>query len=137
MDYLRLSYLLYDRGIGPPHIVAGVNLDLPVIGTILRKGGAFYIRRSIRGSMLYSAVLSEYVAKLVAGGYSIEYFIEGGRSRTGRLLQLKGGMNSMTVRAFLRQPTRPVLFQPVDIGYQKLMEGSKNGRGSERDKVGK
>src|SRR5690606_37158524 len=105
-------------------IVAGINLDLPVIGTLLRKGGAFFIRRSIRGSMLYSAVLSEYVAQLVAGGYSIEYFIEGGRSRTGRLLQPKGGMISMTVRAFLRQPTRPVLFQPVYIGYEKLMEGS-------------
>ena len=124
MDYLLLSYLLYTKGIVPPHIVAGVNLNLPVVGTILRKGGAFFIRRSIRGSVLYSAVLSEYVAQLVAGGYSIEYFIEGGRSRTGRLLQPKGGMISMTVRGFLRQPTRPVLFQPVYIGYEKLMEGN-------------
>jgi glycerol-3-phosphate O-acyltransferase len=124
MDYLLLSYLLYDRGIVPPHIVAGINLNLPVIGTVLRKGGAFFIRRSIRGNMLYSAVLSEYVAQLVAGGYSLEYFIEGGRSRTGRLLQPKGGMISMTIRAFLRQPARPVLFQPVYIGYEKLMEGN-------------
>ncbi len=124
MDYLLLSYLLYTRGIVPPHIVAGINLNLPVIGTLLRKGGAFFIRRSIRGSALYSTVLSEYVAKLVSGGYSIEYFVEGGRSRTGRLLQPKGGMVSMTVRAFLRQPTRPVLFQPVYIGYEKLMEGN-------------
>jgi glycerol-3-phosphate O-acyltransferase len=124
MDYLLLSYLLYTKGVVPPHIVAGVNLNLPVVGSILRKGGAFYIRRSIRGSALYSAVLSEYVAQLVAGGYSIEYFTEGGRSRTGRLLQPKGGMISMTVRGFLRQPTRPVLFQPVYIGYEKLMEGN-------------
>ena len=124
MDYLLLSYLLYTRGIVPPHIVAGINLNLPVIGTLLRKGGAFFIRRSIRGNALYSAVLSEYVAQLVAGGYSIEYFVEGGRSRTGRLLPPKGGMVSMTVRAFLRQPTRPVLFQPVYIGYEKLMEGT-------------
>ncbi|HVR82482.1 MAG TPA: glycerol-3-phosphate 1-O-acyltransferase PlsB [Luteimonas sp.] len=123
MDYLLLSYLLYTRGIVPPHIVAGMNLNLPVIGTLLRKGGAFFIRRSIRGSALYSAVLGEYVAQLVAGGYSLEFFIEGGRSRTGRLLQPKGGMLSMTVRAFLRQPTRPVLFQPVYVGYEKLMEG--------------
>src|SRR5690606_38963402 len=101
-----------------------INLNLPVIGTMLRKGGAFFIRRSIRGSVLYSTVLSEYVAQLVAGGYSIEYFVEGGRSRTGRLLPPKGGMVSMTVRAFLRQPTRPVLFQPVYIGYEKLMEGN-------------
>ncbi|NZA25520.1 glycerol-3-phosphate 1-O-acyltransferase PlsB [Luteimonas sp. SJ-92] len=123
MDYLLLSYLLYNRGIVPPHIVAGINLNLPVIGTVLRKGGAFFIRRSIRGNALYSTVLAEYVAQLVAGGYSIEYFVEGGRSRTGRLLAPKGGMVSMTVRAFLRQPTRPVLFQPVYIGYEKLMEG--------------
>lgn len=123
MDYLLLSYLLYTKGVVPPHIVAGINLNLPVIGSLLRRGGAFYIRRSIRGSALYSAVLSEYVAQLVAGGYSIEYFIEGGRSRTGRLLQPKGGMIAMTIRGFLRQPTRPVLFQPVYIGYEKLMEG--------------
>ncbi|MBJ6985167.1 glycerol-3-phosphate 1-O-acyltransferase PlsB [Luteimonas sp. MC1750] len=124
MDYLLLSYLLYTRGIVPPHIAAGINLNLPVIGTILRKGGAFFIRRSFRGNALYSAVFTEYVAQLVAGGYSIEYFIEGGRSRTGRLLQPKGGMVAMTVRGFLRQPTRPVLFQPVYIGYEKLMEGN-------------
>ena len=123
MDYLLLSYLLYARGIVPPHIAAGINLNLPVIGTILRKGGAFFIRRSFRGNALYSAVFTEYVAQLVAGGYSIEYFIEGGRSRTGRLLAPKGGMVAMTVRAFLRQPSRPVLFQPVYIGYEKLMEG--------------
>ena len=123
MDYLLLSYMLYVRGIVPPHIAAGINLNLPVIGTILRKGGAFFIRRSFRGNALYSAVFTEYVAQLVAGGYSIEYFIEGGRSRTGRLLAPKGGMVAMTVRAFLRQPSRPVLFQPVYIGYEKLMEG--------------
>ena len=124
MDYLLLSYLLYQNGIYPPHIVAGVNLNLPVVGTILRKGGAFFIRRSIRGSALYSTILSEYVAQLVSGGYSIECFIEGGRSRTGRLLQPKGGMISMVVRGFLRRPTRPMIFQPVYIGYEKLMEGA-------------
>lgn len=124
MDYLLLSYLLYTKGIVPPHIAAGINLNLPVIGTVLRKGGAFFLRRSFRGNALYSAVFSEYVAQLVAGGFSIEYFIEGGRSRTGRLLQPKGGMLAMTIRAFLRQPTRPVLFQPVYIGYEKLMEGN-------------
>ncbi|MGR4895700.1 glycerol-3-phosphate 1-O-acyltransferase PlsB [Stenotrophomonas sp. LARHCG68] len=140
MDYLLLSYLLYDRGIVPPHIVAGINLNLPVVGTLLRKGGAFFIRRSIKGNALYSAVLSEYVAQLVAGGYSIEYFVEGGRSRTGRLLQPKGGMISMTLRAFLRQPRKPVLFQPIYIGYEKLMEGGSyldelSGRPKEKESI--
>ena len=123
MDYLLLSYLLYTKGMVPPHIAAGVNLNLPVIGTVLRKGGAFFLRRSFRSNALYSAVFSEYVAQLVGNGYSLEYFIEGGRSRTGRLLEPKGGMIAMTVKAFLRAPQRPVVFQPVYIGYERLIEG--------------
>jgi glycerol-3-phosphate O-acyltransferase len=123
MDYLLLSYLLYQNGVVPPHIAAGINLNLPVIGSVLRRGGAFFLRRSFKANALYSAVFSEYVAQLASEGFSIEYFIEGGRSRTGRLLAPKGGMIAMSVRAFLRAPRRPVLFQPVYIGYEKLIEG--------------
>ncbi|MFT3761585.1 MAG: glycerol-3-phosphate 1-O-acyltransferase PlsB [Pseudoxanthomonas sp.] len=140
MDYLLLSYLLYERGIVPPHIFAGVNLNLPVVGTLLRKGGAFFARRTFKGNALYSAVFREYMAQLVSGGYSIEYFIEGGRSRTGRLLPPKGGSIAMTVRAWLRQPKKPVLFQPVYIGYEKLMEGNSyldelSGRPKEKESI--
>ncbi len=123
IDYLLLSWLLYTNGIVPPHIAAGVNLNLPLVGSILRRGGAFFLRRSFKANALYSAVFSEYVAQLFARGVSLEYFIEGGRSRTGRLLAPKGGMLAMTVRAFLRESRRPVMFQPVYIGYEKLMEG--------------
>ncbi len=123
MDYLLLSYLLYQHGIVPPHIAAGDNLNLPIIGSVLRRGGAFFLRRSFRANALYAAVFSEYVAQLVGEGFSLEYFIEGGRSRTGRLMSPKGGMILMTVRAFMRAPRRPVVFQPVYIGYEKLIEG--------------
>jgi glycerol-3-phosphate O-acyltransferase len=123
IDYLLLSYLLYTNGIVPPHIAAGVNLNLPLVGPLLRRGGAFFLRRSFKSNALYSAVFSEYVANLIERGVSIEYFIEGGRSRTGRLLAPKAGMLAITLRAFLRQSRRPVLFQPVYIGYERLMEG--------------
>lgn len=123
IDYLLLSYLLYVNGIVPPHIAAGVNLNLPIVGPILRRGGAFFLRRSFKSNPLYSAVFSEYVATLIGRGVSIEYFIEGGRSRTGRLLAPKAGMLAMTLRAYLRQSRKPVVFQPVYIGYEKLMEG--------------
>ena len=83
IDYLLLSYQLYDNGIVPPHIAAGVNLNLPVVGPILRRGGAFFLRRSFRANALYSTVFTEYVTQLFARGVSMEYFIEGGRSRTG------------------------------------------------------
>ncbi len=122
-DYLLLSYQLYQSGLVVPHIAAGVNLNLPVLGPLLRRGGAFFMRRSFRGNALYAVVFKEYMAQLIDRGAPMEYFIEGTRSRTGRTLAPRFGLLSMTVRAFLRAPRRPVLFQPVYIGYEKLMEG--------------
>lgn len=124
IDYLLVSYFVYHNGLVPPHIAAGVNLNLPVVGRLLRKGGAFFLRRSFRSQPLYSAVFHEYFAQIMSNGTAIEYFIEGTRSRTGRLLQPKGGMLSMTVRANLRSRSRPVMFQPIYIGYEKLAEGN-------------
>jgi len=123
MDYLLLSYAIYRQGYAIPHIAAGINLNIPVVGRFLRKGGAFFIRRSFRGSSLYTVVFMSYLAAIMARGHSIEYFIEGGRSRTGRLLQPKTGMLSMTVRSFLRDPRRPVVFLPVYFGYERIVEG--------------
>ncbi|MBD8879958.1 MULTISPECIES: glycerol-3-phosphate 1-O-acyltransferase PlsB [Rhodanobacter] len=122
-DYLLLSYQLHMSGVVPPHIAAGVNLNLPLIGPILRRGGAFFMRRTFKGNAMYSVIFNEYMAQLIDRGVPMEYFVEGGRSRTGRLLAPRAGLLVMTVRAFLRAPRRPVLFQPVYIGYEKLMEG--------------
>src|SRR4051812_22867425 len=124
MDYLLLSYVIYHQGYAIPHIAAGINLNIPVVGRFLRKGGAFFIRRSFGGNALYTAVFMKYLAAIMARGHSIEYFIEGGRSRTGRLLQPKTGMLSMTVRSFLRDPVRPVVFVPVYFGYERIVEAN-------------
>ena len=124
MDYLLLSYSIYHQGYAIPHIAAGINLNIPVVGRLLRKGGAFFIRRSFAGNALYTVVFMKYLAAIMARGHSIEYFIEGGRSRTGRLLQPKTGMLSMTVRSFLRDPVRPVVFLPVYFGYERIVEAN-------------
>ena len=124
MDYLLLSYAIFRHGYAVPHIAAGINLNMPIVGRFLRKGGAFFIRRSLRGNGLYTVVFMNYLAAIMARGHSLEYFIEGGRSRTGRLLQPKTGMLSMTVRSFLRDPVRPVMFLPVYFGYERIFEGS-------------
>jgi glycerol-3-phosphate O-acyltransferase len=123
MDYLLLSYAIYFKGYAIPHIAAGINLNMPIVGRFLRKGGAFYLRRSFKGNALYTMVFMKYLGLMMARGHSIEYFIEGGRSRTGRLLQPKTGMLSMTIRSYLRDPRRPVVFLPVYFGYEKLVEG--------------
>ena len=124
MDYLLLSYVIYHQGYALPHIAAGINLNIPIVGRFLRKGGAFFIRRSFSGNALYTVVFMKYLAAIMARGHSLEYFIEGGRSRTGRLLHPKTGMLSMTVRSFLRDPVRPVVFVPVYFGYERIVEAN-------------
>lgn len=123
IDYLIMSYALHERGVVPPHIAAGINLNMPVLGLLLRRSGAFFIRRSFN-SALYSTIFSEYLSALLAHGVSIEYFIEGTRSRTGRLLEPKAGMLAMTIQSYLNERNKPLMFQPAHLNYEKLMEGN-------------
>ena len=122
IDYLLLSFVVFRNGLVPPHIAAGINLNLPVVGTILRRGGAFFMRRSFRDNPLYASVFSEYLHTITARGFSIEYFVEGGRSRSGRMLKPRTGMLAMTLRSFLRDSRKPIAFVPVYIGYEKVIE---------------
>ncbi|NBA94524.1 glycerol-3-phosphate 1-O-acyltransferase PlsB [Pseudomonas sp. R5(2019)] len=123
IDYLLLSYLLFRNGLTPPHIAAGINLNMPVIGGLLRRGGAFFMRRTFKGNPLYTAVFNEYLHTLFTKGFPVEYFVEGGRSRTGRMLQPKTGMLAITLRSFLRSSRMPIVFVPVYIGYERVLEG--------------
>ena len=130
IDYLLLSYVLYHHGLQVPQVAAGINLNLPIVGGILRRGGAFFIRRSFKDNRLYSAVFDEYLHQLFSRGYPVEYFVEGGRSRTGRTLPARAGLLSMTVRSYLRScsqgkpPRKNILLVPVHIGYEKVFEAS-------------
>jgi glycerol-3-phosphate O-acyltransferase len=123
MDYLLLSYIIYRKGFAVPHVAAGANMNMPLIGHFLRKGGAFFLRRSFKGDALYPVVFAQYLGFMMARGHPLEYFIEGGRSRTGRLLSPRAGMLSMTVRGYVRDPKRPVVFMPVYFGYERIVEG--------------
>lgn len=124
IDYLLLSYVLYHNGLQVPHIAAGINLNMPIAGPILRRGGAFFMRRTFKGNKLYAAVFDEYLHSVFSNGYSTEYFVEGGRSRTGRTLNPKAGMLAMTLRSYLRDSRKPIIFMPVYVGYEKVFESN-------------
>lgn len=140
IDYLLLSYVIYSRGLMVPYIAAGDNLNMPFVGQILRGGGAFFIRRTFRGNALYTTVFKEYLYSVLSRNTPLEYFIEGGRSRTGRLLPPKTGMLAMTVHGHLRGKAKPIVFLPTYIGYERLMEGGTyvgemNGKEKEAESI--
>ncbi|MCU7553554.1 glycerol-3-phosphate 1-O-acyltransferase PlsB [Alteromonas sp. ASW11-19] len=122
MDYLLLTYVIYHEGMVTPHIAAGINLNFWPVGKIFRRGGAFFLRRSFAGNKLYTSVFREYLELLFNKGYSVKYYPEGGRSRTGRLIPPKTGMLAMTLQAMIKGVNRPVSIVPVYIGYENVME---------------
>ena len=124
IDYLILSYLLYNNNMPAPHIAAGKNLAFWPVGSIFRRGGAFFIRRTFRGAVLYSKVFTEYVYKLLQEGFNIEFFIEGTRSRTGKLIPPKLGFLSMLLEAYKNGACEDMIFAPIYIGYDRVLEES-------------
>lgn len=133
MDYLLVCYVLYAHGMMSPHTAAGVNLNFWPIGGFLRKGGAFFLRRSFKGDRLYGACFNEYLFYLINKGFPVNFFPEGGRSRSGRLLKPKTGMLSMIIQTQLRMVESNITLVPVYISYDKIVEG----RSYEKEQAGK
>jgi len=121
-DYLLVSYVLFTNDMTPPHIAAGKNLNFWPLGHIFRRSGAFFMRRSFAGAGIYKTVFECYIRSLIREGFNIEFFIEGGRSRTGKLFLPKMGILSMLVRAFEEGELPDLSFVPIAISYDRVPE---------------
>lgn len=124
MDYLILNHILYKHHMHTPRIAAGQNLTFWPMGPIFRRLGAFFIRRSFRfrGAKLYSEVFTRYIKVLIQEGYPIEFFIEGGRSRNGKLVLPKTGFLSILIQAYREGHCNDLVFVPASIVYDRIME---------------
>lgn len=136
-DYLILSYIFHSQFLSPPHIAAGINLSFFPMGMLFRGAGAYFIRRSFEDNELYKMVFRQYLTYLIREGYTQEFFIEGGRSRTGKILTPRLGMLGAIVNAFVRGVRRDLYLVPVSIGYERLVEEEAYKRellGAEKEK---
>lgn len=124
IDYLILSYILYQNKAACPQIAAGKNLSFWPLGPLFRGSGAFFLRRTFKGNPLYATVFREYVYKLLQEGSNIEFFVEGGRSRTGKLLRPKLGFLSILLDCYKNGACEKMLFVPTYIGCDRVPEES-------------
>ncbi|MFT7625968.1 MAG: glycerol-3-phosphate O-acyltransferase, partial [Myxococcota bacterium] len=141
LDYLLVSYVFYIHGLVPPHIAAGQNLSFWPMGHLFRRSGAFFLRRSFGINPLYASTFRTYVHKLIKAGYTLEFFLEGGRSRTGKLLPPKYGLLSNVVDAVMSGVVHDVQMVPASICYEKIVEGEGyarelSGRPKENENLG-
>ncbi len=122
IDYLILSFILFDNSLYTPFIAAGKNLAFWPLGAIFRRGGAFFIRRSFKGQKFYAEVFSLYVKTMVQLGHNIEFFIEGGRSRTGKMVLPKLGLLAILLQAVEEGFCEDLVFVPTSICYDRIPE---------------
>ncbi len=122
VDYLMLPYLMYRNNMAVPYVAAGANLSFWPIGPIFRALGAFFLRRTFRGNVLYAKVFSEYIHRILLEGYNIKIFIEGTRSRTGKLIMPKLGFLSILMNAYKNGACEDLVFAPIYIGYDHVLE---------------
>ncbi|KAJ4426510.1 hypothetical protein ANN_27324 [Periplaneta americana] len=129
LDYILTSFILLNNNIRPPLVAAGDNLRIPLIGWMLRALGAFFIKRRMdpvqgRRDTVYRAVLHTYMMECLRAGHNLEFFIEGGRTRTGKSCLPKGGLLSVIVDAYMDGTIEDALLVPVSVNYEKLVDGN-------------
>jgi glycerol-3-phosphate O-acyltransferase len=124
MDYLIISSIFFQNKLAPPHIVAGSNLTFFPMGPVFRKSGAFFMRRSFKNLDLYPEIFKQYIKTLICEGYSIEFFIEGGRTRTGKLVFPKMGILKYLIESIEEGYNRDMIFVPITINYDRILEES-------------
>ncbi|NXH27331.1 GNPAT acyltransferase, partial [Myiagra hebetior] len=128
VDFLMLSYLLYTYDLALPVIAAGIGKDflgMKIVGELLRRAGAFFMRRSFGGNRLYWAVFAEYVKTMLRSGYApIEFFLEGTRSRTAKTLTPKFGLLSIVMEPFFKREVFDTYLVPISISYERILEES-------------
>ncbi|KAK8391107.1 hypothetical protein O3P69_017038 [Scylla paramamosain] len=129
VDYLFVTWILFNQQIPAPIVAAGDNLRMPVFGWLLRGLGGFFIKRRLdaaksRKDILYRSVLQTYMTHSLQAGYNLEFFIEGGRTRTGKPCMPKGGLLSVIVDAYSNGTLEDALIIPIAINYDRLLDGN-------------
>jgi glycerol-3-phosphate O-acyltransferase len=127
-DYVALTYSMFKKFGLPLRVAAGINLNVFPLGQFFGKAGAFFIRRSFTSDHLYKLTFEGYIYYLLKTGQIVEFFFEGGRTRTGKLLKPKYGLFQMLLEAHSHFMDKPLMFVPVSLAHEHIPEEKAHAR---------
>jgi glycerol-3-phosphate O-acyltransferase len=122
LDHLVLQYALHENGHPPNHTAGGINMNFFPVGPLVRRSGVFFIRRTFKDNPVYRFVLQHYIDYLIEKRFTLEWYIEGGRSRSGKLLPPRFGLLANVVDAYRRGKSEDVFLIPVAIAYDQIQD---------------
>jgi glycerol-3-phosphate O-acyltransferase len=124
LDHGVLQTILHQNGLPPNHTAGGINMNFFPLGPLVRRSGIFFIRRSFKDDEVYKLVLRHYIDYLISKRFPLEWYIEGGRSRSGKLLPPRFGLLAYVVDAYRRGHSEDVYLVPVSICYDQISDVS-------------
>ena len=127
-DYVALTYSMFKKFEIPIRVAAGINLNVFPLGQFFGRAGAFFIRRSFTSDNLYKLTFEGYIYYLLKTGQIVEFFFEGGRTRTGKLLKPKYGLFQMILEAHSYLREKPLMFVPVSLAHEHIPEEKAHAR---------
>jgi glycerol-3-phosphate O-acyltransferase len=141
LDHLVLQYALHENGHPPNHTAGGINMNFFPVGPLVRRSGVFFIRRTFKDNEVYKFVLRQYVDYLIEKRFSLEWYVEGGRSRSGKLLPPRLGLLAYVVDTYRRAKSDDVFLIPVSIAYDQIQDvgdyvAEQRGGAKERESFG-
>jgi glycerol-3-phosphate O-acyltransferase len=116
LDHPVVFRALHEQGLPPSHTAGGDNMNFFPAGPIARRAGIFFIRRTFKDNETYKFVLRSYIDFLVEKRFPLQWFIEGGRSRSGKLLPPRYGLLSYVVDSYLRGKSEDVILFLKGLG---------------------
>ena len=124
LDPYVMTSVTYDNGLPNNHVLGGINMAFWPLGALARRVGAVFIRRTFRDNEVYRFALARYLGFLVSKRFNLEWYVEGGRSRTGKLLPPRLGLLNYLSDAVEAMDLRDVLLIPTSITYDLLNEAT-------------
>ncbi|MCW3040895.1 MAG: hypothetical protein JWM31_2800 [Solirubrobacterales bacterium] len=121
-DPLVLADVLAEHDFPRNHLLGGANMSFWPIGPLGKRAGLIFIRRTFGDDLVYKLAVREYFGHLVAKRFNIEWYLEGGRTRTGKLRPPRFGLLHYLVRALEDGRADDVILVPVSIVYDQLSE---------------
>src|SRR5579862_83428 len=122
LDHLVLQYALHENGHPPNHTAGGINMNFFPMGPLMRRSGVFFIRRTFKDDAVYKFVLRQYIDYLIEKRFPLEWYIEGGRSRSGKLLPPHFGLLAYVADAYRRGKSEDVYLIPTSIAYDQIQD---------------
>ena len=123
-DHLVFQHVLYENELPLNHTAGGINMNFFLIGPLLRRSGIFFIRREFKNNEPYKFALRQYLDYLLEKRFALEWYVEGGRSRSGKLREPRLGLLAYVADSFQRGIADDVILVPVSIAYDQITDVS-------------